>query len=67
MSGKFLLEITIGLGAPEHGADARHQLSECGQHDYFFSSCSTRPITPATRSQFRVAAASCFLPAFEIE
>ena len=29
-------------GAPEQGADARHQVSECGQHDYFFSSCSTR-------------------------
>ena len=26
----------------------------------------TRPITPATRSQFLVSAASCFLPAFEI-
>jgi hypothetical protein len=36
--------------------------------DYLFgASVRTRPMTPATRSQLRVAAANCFRPVFEIE
>jgi PadR family transcriptional regulator PadR len=53
------------LAAAKERAQPRHHLFErC--HRYLFDRSRTRPITPATRSQFLVSAASCFLPAFEM-
>ena len=66
VGGQLLREIAIEIGTADNSPKPRDEPSEERHEDFLGERLSTRSITPATRSQFRASAASCFLPAFEM-
>jgi hypothetical protein len=65
---KLLLEVGIHAVAAQERPHSRREVFQPAQdHDFPPRSSSSRPMTPETRSQCSVAAASCFRPALEME
>ena len=69
MQLELLREVAIQVAASEQTPEAREPkcFSDVNMTHLRGSRTSSLPMTPETRSQFLVSAASCFRPAREIE